>query len=456
MLDSGHFLPMVPGQSMPFEKSRILAELLLLRRDARVHRLLLAGTVAASLLTVVTSFAYTSRTLQPGSETETIVEQLKQPSLVVAGITNSAYSREDRVRPGESVAGLMRRLGIYDPQVNAFVRNHPVGKALQTRLRSGQTVNANFDEHGELLTLAYPLPGMDRAVVLDRSGNDLSVTEKPLALEKRIQTRSGLIQSSLFAAADDIGLPDAVAVQLAEIFGAEIDFHSDLRRGDRFSVVYEAYSLDGQDVKAGQILAAEFVNHGITRQAIWYQGESGASGYYTRDGHSLKKAFLRSPLEFSRISSGFSMRFHPILRDWRAHKGVDYAAPLGTSVLATADGTVEFMGQQRGYGNFVVLRHHDQYTTAYGHLNAFASSLQQGSRVEQGQVIGYVGRTGWATGPHLHYEFRIADVHQDPLSADLPVSIPLSATQLATFRSTVQPLLTRIALQGRSHLALRD
>lgn len=150
------------------------------------------------------------------------------------------------------------------------------------------------------------------------------------------------------------------------------------------------------------------------------------------------------------------MRFHPILRDWRAHKGVDYAAPLGTSVLATADGTVEFIGQQRGYGNFVVLRHHDQYTTAYGHLNAFASGLQQGSRVEQGQVIGYVGRTGWATGPHLHYEFRIADVHQDPLSADLPVSIPLSATQLATFRSAVQPLLTPIALQGTSHLALRD
>jgi murein DD-endopeptidase MepM/ murein hydrolase activator NlpD len=441
---------------MPFEKSRILAELLLLRRAARAHRLLLAGTVAASLLTVVTSFAYTSRTSQPSGETETIVEQLKQPSPVVVGITSSAYSREDRVRPGESVAGLMRRLGIHDPQVNAFVRNHPAGKALQTRLRSGQMVNANFGEHGELLTLAYPLPGMDRAVVLDRSGNDLSVTEKPLALEKRIQTRSGLIQSSLFAAADDIGLPDAVAVQLAEIFGAEIDFHSDLRRGDRFSVVYEAYSLNGQDVKAGQILAAEFVNHGITRQALWYQGESGASGYYTPDGNSLKKAFLRSPLEFSRISSGFSMRFHPILRDWRAHKGVDYAAPLGTSVLATADGTVEFVGQQRGYGNFVVLRHHDQYTTAYGHLNAFASGLEQGSRVEQGQVIGYVGRTGWATGPHLHYEFRIADVHQDPLSADLPVSIPLSSTQLAAFRSTVQPLLTRIALQGRSHLALRD
>ena len=447
---------MVPGQFMPVEKPRILAELSMLRGNRRLHRLLLGGAAATSLLSVVTSFAYTSMTSQPRAETVTIVEQLTGPDPIVAGITNSVYSREDRLRPGESFAGLMRRLGIYDPQANAFLRNHPAGKALQTRLRTGQTVSASFDDRGELRTLIYPLPGMDRAVVLDRSGNDLSVTEKPLALEKRIQIRSGRIQSSLFAAADEVGLPDAVAVQLAEIFGAEIDFHSDLRRGDRFSVVYEAYSLNGQDVKAGQILAAEFVNHGVTRQAIWYEGERGSSGYYTPDGQSLKKAFLRSPLEFSRISSGFSMRFHPILRDWRAHKGVDYAAPLGTSVLATADGTVEFIGQQRGYGNFVVLRHHDQYTTAYGHLNAFASGLQQGCRVEQGQVIGYVGRTGWATGPHLHYEFRIADVHQDPLSADLPVSIPLSPTQLAAFRSISAPLLARIALQGRTSLALRD
>jgi murein DD-endopeptidase MepM/ murein hydrolase activator NlpD len=447
---------MVPGQFMPVEKPRILSELSMLRGNRRLHGLLMGGATAASLLSVVTSFAYTSMTSQPRAETVTIVEQLTGPDPIVAGITNSIYSREDRLRPGESFAGLMRRLGIYDQQANAFLRNHPAGKALLTRLRAGQTVSASFDERGELRTLTYPLPGMDRAVVLDRSGNDLSVTEKPLALEKRIQMLSGRIQSSLFAAADEVGLPDSVAVQLAEIFGAEIDFHSDLRRGDRFSVIYEAYSLNGQDVKAGQILAAEFVNHGVTRRAIWYEGERGSSGYYTADGQSLKKAFLRSPLEYSRISSGFSMRFHPILRDWRAHKGVDYAAPLGTSVLATADGTVEFIGQQRGYGNFVVLRHHDQYTTAYGHLNSFASGLQQGSRVEQGQVIGYVGRTGWATGPHLHYEFRIADVHQDPLSADLPISIPLSPVQLAAFRSMSAPLLARIALQGQTSLALRD
>ena len=305
-------------------------------------------------------------------------------------------------------------------------------------------------------TLSYPLPGLDRTLVLDRTGNDLSCTEKPLPLETRIQTRRGVIRSSLFATADEIDLPDAVAIQLAEIFGAEIDFHTDLRRGDVFSAVYEAVSHNGHEVKAGRVLAAEFVNDGVSRRAIWYDDGNGVSGYYTPEGHSLKKTFLRSPLEFSRISSGFSIRFHPILQDWRAHKGVDYAAPIGTNVRATANGTVEFIGQQRGYGNFIVLRHHDQYTTAYGHLSGFASGLRQGSRVEQGDIIAYVGRTGWATGPHLHYEFRIADVHQDPLSVALPVSVPLSAVQLNGFRAATEPLLARFTLMGSTKVALAD
>jgi murein DD-endopeptidase MepM/ murein hydrolase activator NlpD len=177
---------------------------------------------------------------------------------------------------------------------------------------------------------------------------------------------------------------------------------------------------------------------------VWYAGAGQSGAYYTPDGKSLKKAFLRSPLEFSRVTSGFSMRLHPILGTWRAHKGVDYGAPIGTKVRATADGEVEFVGQQNGYGNFIVLRHQDRYTTAYGHLNGFAAGLHKGMRVEQGQVIGYVGHTGWATGPHLHYEFRIAGIHQDPLSIALPVSIPLTAQQLTTFRSSTASMLTQL------------
>lgn len=441
---------------MSFEKTRILAELSRLRGNRQMHRWVLAGTAAASLLSVVTSFAYAPRAFQPRDTVETVVEQLALPAQIVAGDADAVFSREDRVRAGDSMATLMRRLGIDDPQADAFLRKDPVARVLQTRLRTGQTVTARFGEDGQLQALAYPLPGTDRALVLNRTGNELSAAEKPLALETRVETRSGVIRSSLFAAADDVGLPDAVAIELAEIFGADIDFHTDLRRGDRFSVVYEARSHDGREVKAGRILAAEFVNDGVTRRAVWFDGGSGVSGYYTPEGRSLKKAFLRSPLEFSRISSGFSMRFHPILRKWRAHKGVDYAAPMGTNVRATADGVVEFVGQQRGYGKFVVLRHHDRYTTAYGHLNGFASGLRQGSRVEQGEIIGYVGRTGWATGPHLHYEFRIADVHQDPLSVALPVSIPLSAVQLGAFRSAAEPLLARIGLMGGTKIALVD
>ena len=438
---------------MPFEKTRILAELSRLREVPQIHRWILASSVVASLLSVVTAFAYVPLSFNQVAPMETMVEQLAQPNPIVLDTPDPTYSREDRVRPADTVTSLLRRLGIDDPQANAFLRSDPVARILQTRLRTGQTISTRFSEGGELQSLAYRLPGTDRAVVMERKGNELSANEMPLALETRLQTRTGEIRSSLFAAADEIGLPDSVAIQLAEIFGAEIDFHSDLRRGDRFSVVFESCSYNGHEVKAGRILAAEFVNDGVTRRAIWYEGGSGAPGYYTPEGQSLKKAFLRSPLEFSRISSGFSMRFHPLLREWRAHKGVDYAAPIGTNVLATADGTVEFIGQQRGYGNFLVLRHSEKYTTAYGHLNGFASGLRQTSRVKQGEVIGFVGRTGWATGPHLHYEFRIADVHQNPLSVALPVSVPLSTAQLREFRSMAEPLLARISLMANTKIA---
>jgi len=443
---------------MPFEeKTRILAELSRLRGNRQMHGWLLASAAAASLLSVVTSFAYAPRAFQLGETVETVVEQLAQPARIVARKADAVYSSEDRVRSGDTIATLMRRLGVDDPQADAFFRRDSVGMLFQTRLRAGQTVRARFGEDGLLQSFSYPLPGTDRALVLDRTGNDLTATEKPLDLETRVQARSGVIHSSLFAAADDVGLPDEVAIQMAEVFGAEIDFHTDLRRGDRFSVIYEGRRHNGHEVKAGRILAAEFINDGVTRRAIWFDGGNGVSGYYTPEGQSLKKAFLRSPLEFSRISSGFSMRFHPILREWRAHKGVDYAAPMGTKVLATADGTVEFIGQQRGYGNFVVLRHHDRYTTAYGHLNGFASGLRKGSRVEQGDVIGYVGRTGWATGPHLHYEFVLDGIHRDPRTVPLPKVEPLGPELLLDFQLKAAPMLTQLSrLESASLYAQRQ
>jgi murein DD-endopeptidase MepM/ murein hydrolase activator NlpD len=257
--------------------------------------------------------------------------------------------------------------------------------------------------------------------------------------------RSGQVRTSLFQATDDADLPDSVAVQIAEIFGGEIDFTRDLRRGDTFSVIYEMFHHEGRAVRPGRVLAVEFVNNKKALHAVWFEDADGGS-YYAPDGASLRKAFLRSPLEFSRVTSGFAMRMHPLAREWRFHKGVDYAAPTGTRVRATGDGVVEFAARQNGYGNIVVLRHRGGVTTHYAHLNAFAPGVSKGTRVAQGDTIGFVGATGWATGPHLHYEFRVNDQHLNPLTVVMPSAEPIGPHQLGAFRSATQPLMARLAL----------
>jgi murein DD-endopeptidase MepM/ murein hydrolase activator NlpD len=269
--------------------------------------------------------------------------------------------------------------------------------------------------------------------------------------------KSAEIRSSLFGATDAAGIPDGVATQLADIFGGDIDFHRDLRKGDRFSVAYESITHLGRMVRTGRILAAEFVNDGNTYRAVWFDGGDGRGGYYTADGKSIRKSFLRSPLEFSRITSGFSSaRYHPVLKEVRAHRGIDYGAPTGTRVKATGDGTVEFAGRQGGYGNVVILRHQGHYETVYGHLSGFASGLRKGSRIGQGDVIGYVGATGVATGPHLHYEFRVDGAHRNPLTVALPAALPLAANQLAQFRDQTQAVLGRLEAIRGVNLALLD
>jgi murein DD-endopeptidase MepM/ murein hydrolase activator NlpD len=251
----------------------------------------------------------------------------------------------------------------------------------------------------------------------------------------------------LFAATDSAGLSDMVALQLAEIFSSEIDFHRDLRPGDRFGVVYEALYNEGEVVRTGRILAAEFTNDRETYRALYFRDNQGRGGYFTPDGRNVRKAFLRSPLEFSRITSGFSQaRLHPVLNVWRAHKGVDYGAPVGTRVRVTADGRVQFVGRQGGYGNLVVVRHNNGYATAYGHLSGFAKGLRPGQRVSQGDIIGFVGKTGLATGPHLHYEFRVGGVHQNPLRFATPPGQPIARDARAAFDETSHTLLERLEL----------
>jgi len=268
--------------------------------------------------------------------------------------------------------------------------------------------------------------------------------------------KSGEIRSSLFSATDAAGLSDGVATQIADIFAGDIDFHRDLRLGDKFTVIFETFSLLGRPVKTGRVLAAEFINQERSYRAVWFEDTDGHGGYYTPEGKNLRKAFLRSPLEFSRITSGFSMRYHPILKEWRAHRGIDYGAPTGTRVKATSDGTVDFLGRRGGYGKVVVLRHSGGITTIYGHMSRFANGLRRGARVSQGELIGYVGQTGLATGPHLHYEFRVNDQYRNPLKVAFPAARPLSPERVAAFRAVAAPLALQLDLLATTNLALLE
>ena len=299
-------------------------------------------------------------------------------------------------------------------------------------------------------------PGADITPVIEPIAGKLEVIQKALELETRVHMQGGTIQSSIFSALETAGLPDSVASALSDIFGDSIDFHTDLRRGDRFNVIYEVLHHQGRAIRTGRILAAEFINRGVHHSAYLFRDADGNEDYYSLDGRSHKSGFLRSPLELSRVSSGFSMRLHPVLGSWREHKGVDYSAPHGTAVKATSDGIVEFVGQQNGYGNFIVLRHGEKYTTAYGHLSGFAGGLKPGNKVRQGEIIGFVGSTGWSTGPHLHYEFRINDVHQDPLTVSLPSAAPLTKAELRAFEAQTAPLAAQLAQLQQSRTALLD
>lgn len=415
------------------------------------------GVACLSLFGMVAAFGTAPSTLDRSIAQQSVVEQLTPAIALVSEQAGDYFVHEDRVLRGDSVASLLARLGIQDDATLRFLHEDPTARGIFRQLRPGRPVTAHVSGNGEALALAFPVNGADRALFIERHDGRLQASERVLQLDREVQMKSGEIRYSLFGATDDAGIPDGVAMQLAEIFGGDIDFHRDLRRGDRFEVVYETLTALGRPVRSGRILAAEFVNNGKSYRAVWFEDAAGKGGYYTPEGKNVRKAFLRSPLEFSRISSGFTQaRFHPILQKWRAHKGVDYAAAIGTRVKAAGDGVVEFVGNQGGYGRVVILRHQGRYTTVYGHLSGFAAGLRNGSRVSQGDVIGFVGASGWATGPHLHYEFRINGVNQNPLSIGLPDALPLTSQQMAQFRTSAQPALARLDLIRDSHPVLLD
>lgn len=352
--------------------------------------------------------------------------------------------RTETTRSSDTAESLLRRLNIADPAAAAFLRQDGNARSLILG-RAGRTVTAEANDSQQMLKLSLRWATDDekffKRLVIERQGTGFVSRIENAPYQRSSRLATGVIKSSLFAATDEAGLPDAIAIQIAEIFSGDIDFHRSLRKGDRFSVLYETLEGDGEPLRVGRVLSTEFINAGKAMQAMWFRDDTQPPGpngevkgaYYSLDGKSLRRAYLASPMEFSRVTSGFKMRFHPIHQTWKAHLGVDYGAPTGTPVRVVGDGVVEFAGNQSGFGNVVYVNHGKGHTTVYAHLSRIG--VKRGERVSQGQNVGAVGSTGWATGPHLHFEFRINGVHQDPLVvARRSESVPLSAAAMPAFR----------------------
>lgn len=410
------------------------------------------------------SFAVASFAPDPSDLTvHEVLESVQALPLNLAGdaLDKPAFTlyRSEITRSSDTADSLLKRMGVDDPAAAAFMRSDATIRQVLLG-RGGRSVTAETSDNNSLLKLSARWSPED-----DGSFKRLVVEKTPQGFQSRVESApltastrlaGGSIQTSLFAATDDAKIPDSIAIQVAEIFSSDIDFHRALRKGDRFSVVYETLEGDGEPLRAGRVLSAEFVNSGKTFQAMWFQepvagGTQPAEGaratdarskggYYTLDGQSLRRAYLASPMEFSRVSSGFKMRFHPILQTWRAHLGVDYAAPTGTPVRSIGDGVVEFAGVQNGFGNVVFVNHRNHHTTVYAHLSRI--NVRKGQTVSQSQNIGAVGSTGWATGPHLHFEFRVNGQHQDPLTiARQSEAVPVSTAS--------RPMFDRVAATTR-------
>lgn len=436
------------------EKSGILAQSPKAIERFKRHRWTLSLTGSVCALGMAAAIAVAP----PEDEAvnvKTVIEQLATQGARSVDLGDTGFLREERIQRGDTVGSILSRLGIQEIEALEFIRTSPEARVMHQQLAPGKAVTAQTSGLGELRTLYFPLNGKDTALVIERTNGRLAAREKALRFETQAVMKTAEIRSSLFGATDAAGIPDGIATQMAEIFSGDIDFHRDLRKDDRFTVIYEMQYLSGQPARPGRILAAEFINNGKTFRAIHFEN-NGRSAYYTPEGKSLRKAFLRSPLEFSRVTSGFSMRFHPILQQWRAHKGVDYGAPSGTKVRATGDGIVDFAGQQGGYGKLVVVKHNGNYSTAYGHLQGFGPGVKKGARIGQGDTLGYVGQTGWATGPHLHYEFRINSQQVNPLTLNLPTALPLEASQQPRFKAHAAPLADRLNLLRNTSLTALD
>jgi murein DD-endopeptidase MepM/ murein hydrolase activator NlpD len=386
--------------------------------------------------------------------TQPLPDQLPDsPGQVLVTSEPEIPSYEHTVGRGDTLSGIFADAGFPTADLVALTR---LKKAPWRSLRPGQRMTFYADANHELMRLVLH-HSKTRRVVFTRDGEGFNLEQHDAPTEVRRAYAQGVIRDSLFVTGRRAGMPDGLTMDLAYIFGWDIDFALDVRRGDRFTVIYEKIYRGDQFLRTGNILAAEFVNRKHVYRAVRYTPAHGRSDYYTPQGHSMRKAFLRSPLNFARISSKFSNgRRHPVLNKIRAHKGVDYAAARGTPVWSTGDGKVTFRGNKGGFGKTVIVNHGTRYSTLYAHLRSYAKGIRNGKRIRQGQVIGYVGTTGLSTGPHLHYEFRVNGTHRDPLRVKLPQAKPLPTQEMAAFDTHSTPFWTQMDLLGRTQVALAD
>lgn len=418
-----------------------------------------SGMVATILMLLfggATAFGITPG-LSTGNHSITpVIEDITRNELLGVS-TPGLYTQQDSVHNGDTLASLLYRMGVDDQEAVSFIRSDNTASAIFRSMAPGKPIRIQKNPNGTLVSLRFPLNDQ-QILKVSRVADHFEATLVAASESKELLQATGTIYSSLFAAADNAGLPDSVTRQLTHLFSTDIDFHNDLRRGDTFSVIYEASTDEFDQIKPGRIMAAEFVNKGQTFRRVYYATTDGGD-YFTPEGVGIKASFLRSPIPFSRVTSGFTTeRFHPILKMWRAHKGIDLAAPMGTPIEAVANAMVVFAGWKNGYGNVIELRHSNGVDTVYGHLSGFARGLRVGEKIHQGELIGYVGMTGWATGPHLHYEFKINNVQRDPQGAEvrryLRASINIAGRAKNQFLASTAPLIKELnAIRGTATAA---
>jgi murein DD-endopeptidase MepM/ murein hydrolase activator NlpD len=423
--------------------------------------------LTASVVGMLSCFAVTAFGIAPNAPDaaalpkRTIVETLATPSIEsqLDELASHAIglTRAEATRSSDTPDSLLRRAGAFDTAAAAFLRTDPLARRI-FQGRAGKMVHLTVDASGQVQKIVARFPAEKAEqqgshftrLSIERDGSRFSARTETAPLQAQIALGSGSIRTSLFAATDDANIPDAIASQMADMFSGDIDFHRELRKGDRFSIVYETLTADGEPIQwdggVGRLLAGEFTNNGRTYSAVWFKDNAtGKGSFFGFDGTSKRRAFLASPMEFSRITSGFAMRFHPIHNTWRQHNGVDYGAPTGTAVRTVGDGVVETAGWQNGFGNVVHVRHAGDRTTVYAHLSKI--DVKKGQRIEQGQRIGAVGATGWATGPHLHFEFRVGGRHVDPRAiAKASEAITLPNYARSQFLQTVASVKTQLAV----------